>query len=350
MIKNTKKLQLVFGLTEIYNPREENDGPNRCIRVNKIRYYPGAILGEGSLSTKVFRGKIVEKAGARDIAVKRLVADLWANPDTETALLIRSDGHENIVRYHWSEQCKKYIYLALQLCDFNLQQYVEKAGSYPKIKELDIFIDAVKGLQHLHALNIMHRDLNPANILVYLTEGSCQARGVISDLGLSKVLTMNQHSVSVSVSVGGGWMAPELLRVIEYKLRNSDMKPSLKSDIFSMGNILHYVVSSGTHPFGDSSYKRKHNIMEGIYTEMKLDKDHPFYDLISSMLHHNPETRPTTAEILSHPAFQKPSKPIYNHTENNSERYEDSGMKISNSMTKIIDLNRKYNISSKQYF
>ena len=143
---------------------------------------------------------------------------------------------------------------------------------------------------------------------------------------------MNQHSVSVSVSVGGGWMAPELLRVIEYKLSNSEVKVSLKSDIFSMGNILYYVVSSGNHPFGDTSYKRKYNIMEGIYTEMKLDKDHPFYDLISSMIHHNPVTRPTTAEILSHQTFQKPTKLISNDKGTNSELNKDSGMKISNTI------------------
>ena len=119
-------------------------------------------MGKGSLNTVVFRGNLIENLSNnyttfRKVAVKRLVTDLWSNPDTERLLLIRSDGHENVIRYYWAEQCNKYIYLALQLCDFNLKQYIENSANnsensdYPKINPLDIFMQAVKGLKQLES-------------------------------------------------------------------------------------------------------------------------------------------------------------------------------------------------------
>jgi len=40
----------------------------------------------------------------------------------EVALLIRCKGHENVVKYFKSESDSDFIYIALELCDGNLQQ------------------------------------------------------------------------------------------------------------------------------------------------------------------------------------------------------------------------------------
>ena len=100
------------------------------------------------MGTKVFKGKF----GKRNIAVKRMISALWSEADTEAAHLIRSDGHPNMIRYYWKEQCSQFIYLGLFLCDFNLKQFVEDRQNYPKIDELDIIRQALKGVQHLHGL------------------------------------------------------------------------------------------------------------------------------------------------------------------------------------------------------
>ena len=39
----------------------------------------------------------------------------------EISLLIRSDGHPNVVRYYTKEEHSDFVYLGLQLCDFTLK-------------------------------------------------------------------------------------------------------------------------------------------------------------------------------------------------------------------------------------
>lgn len=39
----------------------------------------------------------------------------------EISLLIRSDGHANVVRYFTKEQKSDFVYLGLQLCDMTLK-------------------------------------------------------------------------------------------------------------------------------------------------------------------------------------------------------------------------------------
>lgn len=280
-------------------PKEENGG---SIRINKIKYYPDQILGKGQVDTAVYKGKF----GERMVAVKRVHAELWSFADTEAAHLIRLDGHENIIRYYWKEQCSRFIYLALELCDFDLKQYVEASKKYPKINGIDIFVQAVKGVRHLHGLKppILHRDLQPVNILIRILDASREPRVVVADLGLSKALIPNQDINQDTVLVipytagGGGWMAPEILRAIRSESDKRE-RATLKSDIFSLGCILHYILTSGKHPFGENHIKRDYNILEGVHSKMQLDKDKPYHDLVKSMIHSEPSARPTAANILS---------------------------------------------------
>ena len=127
-----RSIERFIFVIELYLPKEGNNG---IMRINKIEYDPSRILGKGSYDTIVFRGEFDN----RKVAIKRLPTVLWSTADTEKQHLIRSDGHENITRYYWKEQCNKYIYLALQLCDFNLKQGIQDNESYPRFDGFDIF-------------------------------------------------------------------------------------------------------------------------------------------------------------------------------------------------------------------
>lgn len=53
------------------------------------------------------------------MAIKRLLKDVWSEEAAKEAkFLIKSEGHDNIIKYHCSDQDGQYIYLALQLCNF----------------------------------------------------------------------------------------------------------------------------------------------------------------------------------------------------------------------------------------
>ena len=75
------------------------------------------VLGYGSHGTVVLRGSL----NGRPVAVKRMMSRFNRAADREVSLLIRSDGHPNVVRYFLRETKNEFVYLALQLCNMSLR-------------------------------------------------------------------------------------------------------------------------------------------------------------------------------------------------------------------------------------
>lgn len=98
----------------------------------------------------LFRGEF----DGRAVAVKRLLPDCFTFADREVALLRESDAHANVVRYFCTEQDRMFRYIALELAEATLQDYV--AGKYDrgKISMKNILHQATSGLAHLHFLDI----------------------------------------------------------------------------------------------------------------------------------------------------------------------------------------------------
>lgn len=163
---------------------------------------------------------------------------------------------------------------------------------------------------------------------------------MISDFGLCKKLNYGKNSFSRRSGVTGteGWIAPEMLKGqrtvrlplnILYRIKNlfdvylTNSFSSLFSfiehqttavDIFSLGCVYYYVVSNGSHPFGDV-VKRQLNILSYEY-DLKLFSNGEVLDnvgvladqLIKDMIDKDPNERPTAKDILTHPFFWNAEK------------------------------------------
>ncbi|CAO3563168.1 unnamed protein product [Mortierella alpina] len=126
------------------------------------------VLGYGSHGTVVYKGTY----DGRAVAVKRLLIDFYDVAFHEVRLLQESDDHPNVVRYFRSEQCDRFLYIALELCSASLDDIIERGHQQPfrdlsaTLEPQKILYQIISGIHHLHSLKIVHRDIKPQNILI----------------------------------------------------------------------------------------------------------------------------------------------------------------------------------------
>lgn len=85
------------------------------------------------------------------------MSDLIKLIDREVDLLRESDFHPNVIRYFCSESDETFRYIALELCECSLQEYVEKESvrsAHPELTPIACLKQATDGVAHLHAINI----------------------------------------------------------------------------------------------------------------------------------------------------------------------------------------------------
>ncbi len=98
--------------------------------------------------------------------------------------------------------------------------------------DLKVLYQIACGVNYIHSMQLIHRDIKPQNILISLT-GSVVIK--ISDYGLSRA-TSSRGTCIISGKRGTqNWMAPEILN---QNLKDLDIeRGSVQSDIFVTGCV-----------------------------------------------------------------------------------------------------------------
>lgn len=201
-----------------------------------------------------------------------------------------------------------YRYIATELCNGTLEDYFQKEKYQGPEFESDwqILYQATQGLAHLHRKGIVHRDIKPTNILVFVIPSANDPQIKLADFGISKILKIGKSdftNTSATNPAGTrGWMAPEV-----YLLDRFDFKV----DMFALGCIFGYALSKGNkHPFGDDNNARISRIRQKqgiLLTQKELKAPHSIDDvaikLIQSMLETESEKRPTAKDVLKNVFF-----------------------------------------------
>lgn len=128
---------------------------------------------------------------------------------------------------------------AMPVAHANLDRFIQAHNNRLNEDQRTLIFDRVLGaIEAGHTHDILHRDICPSNILV-LNEGSCESV-VVSDFGLGRRIDSQSHLTRSSASNYGHeyYVAPEQ--------RESLSNATVKSDIFSLGKLLNYVMTGRT--------------------------------------------------------------------------------------------------------
>ncbi|KAM9441011.1 putative serine/threonine-protein kinase ireA [Clarias gariepinus] len=197
-VEKSKKYRKTFQEL-IEDPDLKSVGNGKLFLCIKNKYK----IGRGAPGTQVYIGM---RDDGTEVAVKRMVQDDNKQLKDEMKVLRNPKlEHKNIVRYLDFSEDQDFVYLCLQLCEYDFEEY--KKTSKPDQDSLKkVMKEVLLGLQALHDARIIHRDLKPWNILIDV-EGNAR----LADFGISRMINQDVSTVHTSRAGTRGWEAAEIL-------------------------------------------------------------------------------------------------------------------------------------------
>lgn len=216
--------------------------------------------------------------------------------EREIAILkkLSQKKYQYVVEYFgfWEQFFPPFTFIAMELCQCDLDKFLEKNSSLHIGARRVVLLHVNLGLKFLHKQKIIHRDLKPQNV-VLSRDGQLMK---LCDFGLSKA---GEGTVSKSKSVFGTdrWMSPEAIM---------NETTSAKSDMFSFGLLVYYVMMGRIHAFGDELTAMILDDTEQYVPEWPVDSDTTLKlakALVSKLLLKRHHERLPSSESLLHPFF-----------------------------------------------
>uniref|UniRef100_A0A0K0EH97 Tyrosine-protein kinase n=1 Tax=Strongyloides stercoralis TaxID=6248 RepID=A0A0K0EH97_STRER len=248
-------------------------------------------LGEGAFA-EVWLGQFHDEICKKDIPVAVKVAKLEKLTKLETqeimkeARIMRKLNHPNVIKLYGVAADEEPVMLVMELCTYGaLDTYVKKNRLSLKLK-LYLSYGAALGLDYLHEMKIIHRDVALRNCLVCENE-QCK----ISDFGLSS--EESDSALNKDCKVPIKWMPFEVIK-------NKIFYPS--SDVWSFGILLWELFNDGIEPYNNMSNEEilKKVFKENYRLELPNELSESFRSfIINKMWNFNYTERPTMKEVAN---------------------------------------------------
>ncbi|HEV7653810.1 MAG TPA: serine/threonine-protein kinase, partial [Mycobacteriales bacterium] len=200
------------------------------------RYRVVRRIGSGAFATVWLAEDEVLEA---PVAVK-VLADNWSHRldvrerfEEEARILRRADS-DRVVRVHdIGELADGRPYFVMTYADRGTLAERIADGPLPVGEALRYGADIARGLAVLHQVGVIHRDVNPGNVLLRSGQDGAE-RVLIADLGLAKAAARGS---GFTLTVGTpGYTAPE-------QARPGDVPLDRRADVYSIGAVLHHMLT-----------------------------------------------------------------------------------------------------------
>ncbi|KAL4617026.1 serine/threonine-protein kinase 3 [Arapaima gigas] len=252
-------------------------------------------LGEGSYGSVY---KAIHKESGQVVAIKQVPVESDLQEIIKEISIMQQCDSPYVVKYYGSYFKNTDLWIVMEYCG---------AGSVSDIIRLrnktltedeiaTILKSTLKGLEYLHFMRKIHRDIKAGNILLN-TEGHAK----LADFGVAGQLTDTMAKRNTVIGTPF-WMAPEVIQEIGY---------NCVADIWSLG-ITSIEMAEGKPPYADIHPMRAIFMIPTnpppTFRKPELWSDE-FTDFVKKCLVKNPEQRATATQLLQH-SFIKNAKPV----------------------------------------
>ncbi|GAA5916333.1 uncharacterized protein JCM6883_003924 [Sporobolomyces salmoneus] len=249
-------------------------------------------VGQGA-SGSVFVAKVL--AGGSKVAIKQM--DLSHQPRKELIvneiLVMKESQHPNIVNFLDSFLVNgAELWVVMEFMEGGALTDIIDSNTLEEEQISSISNETCKGLQHLHAQSIIHRDIKSDNVLL-----DASGHVKITDFGFCAKLT-DQKSKRATMVGTPYWMAPEVVKQKEY---------GAKVDIWSLG-IMAIEMIENEPPYLDEEplkalYLIATNGTPTLKKPEKLSKE--LKNFLAVCLCVDVKSRATADELLQHEFLKK---------------------------------------------
>lgn len=248
-------------------------------------------VGSGTYG-EVYKARHIRSGDLAAVKVVKLEAgDNFAVIQQEI-LMIRECSHPNIIAYHGSYLRRDRLWIVMEYCGGgSLQDIYHMTGPLSELQIAFVCRETLKGLDYLHKMGKVHRDIKGANIL--LTHAGDVK---LADFGVAAQITATIGKRKSFIGTPY-WMAPEVACV---ERRGGY---GVQCDVWAVGITAIELAECQPPSFDLHPMQVLYLMTRSSYKPPHLKEKHRwsplFHDFVRQCLTKNPKKRPTPDKLLS---------------------------------------------------
>ena len=272
------------------------------LRLMKAHFIPKSSIALGKAFASGASGMVLRaEYDSNPVCVKQLYSSL-IDPDdyaefVHEASVLAELTHPQIVRFFGVAVDGERLFIVTELCeDGSLESFIRANQSISLSHKITILLQISRGMDYVHSLGIIHRDLKISNVLVeHGRDSDGFAKIKICDFGVSTCTGKKTYSDLVGTP-----------RHIPPEIITGNVNPDFvtKVDVFSFGMIMwHIFAAKADAESSMSTFESSDELNKAITKRFRPAIDplwpHDVKKLINDCWHKVPKIRPPFSQVSS---------------------------------------------------